>query len=209
MRKRRSPRSHGVRECLVRLAQKAALLLPAAPISLCGGLDSTSHPPEKSWAVVSGAEPDIRFQALTRADGVPTKQFYHMLQDQRGFIWFATRDGLVRYDGYRSVTYPGLPMTRIPPKTPSVPGRSAFGAPHKAAAPLRQELADSVVSLDRARIAVAIARIAELDAALAEVQRGIHDRLAYTAMLAILERSRPESVDARSEDPRTTTASAR
>jgi signal transduction histidine kinase/ligand-binding sensor domain-containing protein/CheY-like chemotaxis protein len=106
-----------------RTALFRVLLLQAAAMLVWGGPDSTVSRPETSWAALSGAHPEIRFQALTRADGVPAKQFYHMLQDKRGFIWFATRDGLVRYDGYRSVTYPGLPMTRIPPKTQAVPGR--------------------------------------------------------------------------------------
>jgi hypothetical protein len=58
---------------------------------------------------------------------------------------------------------------------------------------LRQELADSVVSLDPKRIDAAIATVAELDAALAERLRGMHDRLAYTAMWTMLQQSRSES----------------
>ena len=78
---------------------------------------------DKSWAVVSGPAPDIHFKALGRADGVPADPIYQVLQDRRGFLWFTTPNGLVRYDGYEHVVYPGLPGVRIPPVTLRVPGR--------------------------------------------------------------------------------------
>ncbi len=33
-------------------------------------------------------------------DGLPTTQIYQSIQDSRGFMWFATDRGLVRYNGY-------------------------------------------------------------------------------------------------------------
>ncbi len=38
---------------------------------------------------------------LTARSGLPQGYVTAMLQDRRGFIWFATRDGLCRYDGVR------------------------------------------------------------------------------------------------------------
>ncbi len=42
----------------------------------------------------------VVFSSLTTADGLPPGKVSCMLQDQRGFLWFGTEDGLVRYDGY-------------------------------------------------------------------------------------------------------------
>ncbi|HWT01937.1 MAG TPA: two-component regulator propeller domain-containing protein [Pyrinomonadaceae bacterium] len=41
----------------------------------------------------------------TTADGLGSSKVTHIFQDSRGFIWFSTRDGLSRFDGYRFVTY--------------------------------------------------------------------------------------------------------
>jgi ligand-binding sensor domain-containing protein len=38
-------------------------------------------------------------------DGLPSAFVQYILQDSRGFLWFATRDGLARFDGDRIVTY--------------------------------------------------------------------------------------------------------
>lgn len=41
------------------------------------------------------------FYHLQVADGLPSEKVYHILQDQAGFMWFATESGLCRYDGYQ------------------------------------------------------------------------------------------------------------
>ena len=35
----------------------------------------------------------------TQWDGLPSSEIYDIIQDERGFIWFATDRGLARYDG--------------------------------------------------------------------------------------------------------------
>src|ERR1017187_9040720 len=58
-----------------------------------------------------GAAPDrIRFEPLTRAEGVSPEVVHQILQDHQGFLWFSTRSGLNRYDGYQTVNYPGFPI---------------------------------------------------------------------------------------------------
>ncbi len=42
----------------------------------------------------------VRFRQLTIADGLPQNAVHAILQDRRGFMWFGTKDGLSRYDGY-------------------------------------------------------------------------------------------------------------
>jgi hypothetical protein len=43
---------------------------------------------------------DIRFTALTGEEGLSSGNVYGIAQDNQGFLWFATGDGLSRYDGY-------------------------------------------------------------------------------------------------------------
>ena len=43
--------------------------------------------------------PYLRFGRLTAKDGLSTNQTFHSDQDSYGFMWFATVDGLNRYDG--------------------------------------------------------------------------------------------------------------
>lgn len=44
-------------------------------------------------------------KVFTSADGLGSSFVNHLMRDSRGFLWFATRDGLSRFDGSRFVTY--------------------------------------------------------------------------------------------------------
>jgi signal transduction histidine kinase/ligand-binding sensor domain-containing protein len=48
---------------------------------------------------------DLKFTHLTTNDGLSQGYVTAILQDRRGFMWFATRDGLNRYDGNSFVVY--------------------------------------------------------------------------------------------------------
>jgi ligand-binding sensor domain-containing protein len=50
-------------------------------------------------------ESNVRFERLTVEDGLPHATVLSVLQDQQGFMWFATENGLVRYDGYNFTVY--------------------------------------------------------------------------------------------------------
>lgn len=52
----------------------------------------------------------IEFDRLSRLDGLPSNSVSAIVQDNKGFMWFGTRNGLVRYDGYsfRNYTYDPL-----------------------------------------------------------------------------------------------------
>lgn len=41
----------------------------------------------------------------TSADGLSSSASFNLLRDGRGFVWLCSRDGLVRFDGYRFITY--------------------------------------------------------------------------------------------------------
>jgi len=47
----------------------------------------------------------VRFERLTVEDGLPHATVLSVLQDQQGFMWFATADGLSRYDGTSFTTF--------------------------------------------------------------------------------------------------------
>jgi ligand-binding sensor domain-containing protein len=47
----------------------------------------------------------VRFERLSLEDGLSQSSVYQILQDRKGFLWFATQDGLNRYDGYQFKVY--------------------------------------------------------------------------------------------------------
>ncbi len=49
--------------------------------------------------------PPLILDHLTTADGMPQGTVMASLQDSQGFVWLATEDGLVRYDGHDLVRY--------------------------------------------------------------------------------------------------------
>jgi signal transduction histidine kinase/ligand-binding sensor domain-containing protein/AraC-like DNA-binding protein len=66
------------------------------------------------WAEVPGTD------YLTTQTGLPQGVIKSMLQDHRGFIWLATRDGLCRYDGVRFKTYHHDPHNAQSPSFSSI-----------------------------------------------------------------------------------------
>jgi len=52
---------------------------------------------------------DLKFTHLTTNDGLSQGYVTAILQDHRGFMWFATRDGLNRYDGNTFLVYKSDP----------------------------------------------------------------------------------------------------
>jgi signal transduction histidine kinase/ligand-binding sensor domain-containing protein len=51
----------------------------------------------------------LKFSHLTANDGLSQGYVTAILQDRHGFMWFATRDGLNRYDGNAFVVYKNIP----------------------------------------------------------------------------------------------------
>jgi ligand-binding sensor domain-containing protein len=48
---------------------------------------------------------NFRFHHLTSENGLPHQQAETLLQDEKGYIWIGTRNGLSRYDGYSFENY--------------------------------------------------------------------------------------------------------
>jgi signal transduction histidine kinase/ligand-binding sensor domain-containing protein len=53
---------------------------------------------------------DLKFSHLTTSDGLAQDNVVAILQDHRGFMWFATGEGLNRYDGNSFVVYKNNPV---------------------------------------------------------------------------------------------------
>jgi signal transduction histidine kinase/ligand-binding sensor domain-containing protein/DNA-binding response OmpR family regulator len=66
---------------------------------------------------MAGAQDRLAFRHLTIADGLSQNAVTAIVQDRRGFMWFGTRDGLNRYDGYQVVVF-----RRDPSDPSSIPG---------------------------------------------------------------------------------------
>ncbi|WP_052017955.1 EAL domain-containing protein [Paraglaciecola chathamensis] len=56
------------------------------------------------------------FDNLTKADGLTQNTITDIIEDKRGFMWFATANGLSRFDGYEFVNYQHNPndITSLP-----------------------------------------------------------------------------------------------
>jgi hypothetical protein len=48
---------------------------------------------------------DPYYAHLNESNGLPSNAVYDIYQDSKGFIWFATNEGLIRYDGYEYKTF--------------------------------------------------------------------------------------------------------
>ena len=48
---------------------------------------------------------DIKFNHITPDQGVGFGNLWAILEDQEGFMWFGTEDGLIKYDGYNLTNY--------------------------------------------------------------------------------------------------------
>ena len=57
-----------------------------------------------AWLSVS-SQPLCRITRYDEADGVSSSHLTQLLQDEQGFMWFATWNGLCRYDGYEFQTF--------------------------------------------------------------------------------------------------------
>lgn len=59
-------------------------------------------------AATSAVSRNVQFNQLTTEDGLSQNIVYDIVQDRRGFVWFATQEGLNRYDGYTVKSYENL-----------------------------------------------------------------------------------------------------
>lgn len=89
------------------------------PILVAAGqpLRAQGAAPSAPRSVAPGSAGWVR-ESWSIADGLPVNSVNALLQDRTGYIWAATFDGLVRFDGVRFTVFstansPGLPSDRI------------------------------------------------------------------------------------------------
>lgn len=58
----------------------------------------------------AAAEEKPYFTTLGTRDGLPNSAVSAIVQDSKGFLWFGTQGGLIRYDGYGFKTYENAPF---------------------------------------------------------------------------------------------------
>lgn len=63
-----------------------------------------------TWLSTATAQEDINFTSLTTKDGLSSNNVNAILRDRYGFMWFATDDGLDRFDGANFKVYRNKPM---------------------------------------------------------------------------------------------------
>ncbi len=55
------------------------------------------------WSFVTAQE--LSVDVLPLSGQLPSNSVQRIFQDREGFMWFGTREGLSRYDGYRVLTF--------------------------------------------------------------------------------------------------------
>ena len=55
--------------------------------------------------IINAKAQSHEFIHYTIKDGLPTNKLYDFLQDKDGFIWFATQNGISKYDGFAFKNY--------------------------------------------------------------------------------------------------------
>ena len=58
-----------------------------------------------SLSAAEGLIYDLKFKQISAPQSLPTNEVQKVYQDKDGFMWFATRNGLCRYNGYETTTY--------------------------------------------------------------------------------------------------------
>jgi ligand-binding sensor domain-containing protein/signal transduction histidine kinase len=64
-------------------------------------IEITDEPSEETGFLDS----NIRFEQISIEHGLSQSSVYSIFQDQKGFLWFGTEDGLNKYDGYSFTIY--------------------------------------------------------------------------------------------------------
>ena len=58
-------------------------------------------------AAAAFAQMKLTGRSITTRDGLPSNRVNDMVQDERGYVWLGTSNGLCRYDGYRFMNMQG------------------------------------------------------------------------------------------------------
>jgi signal transduction histidine kinase/ligand-binding sensor domain-containing protein len=103
---------------------RTALLVLAVWLACSGPGTSLAQNGDSLSAQTAPVGQTVRFEHLTTQDGLSDGRVWGITQDSRGFMWFATFDGVNRYDGYE------FKVHKQEPGTTNSPGGSSFWPVH-------------------------------------------------------------------------------
>ncbi len=97
------------------MVSSRVVLFLAAALGFAPG--AASQTPGSRQPGAEGADPYVH-EVWTVQDGLPVNAILHVLHGRNGYLWLATWDGLVRFDGVRFTVFStgnsdGLPSNRI------------------------------------------------------------------------------------------------
>ncbi len=95
------PRTH----FLTTLFAVCLAMLGALPAWARSPGEIANSPPPRAADPSHAQTSTIRFERIAVEDGLSQNAVLAILQDQRGFMWFGTEDGLNQYDGYGFTVY--------------------------------------------------------------------------------------------------------
>jgi ligand-binding sensor domain-containing protein len=58
-----------------------------------------------SFLIITASAQEINFNRISIEQGLASSRVHQILEDRQGFMWFATDNGLHKYDGYKFVIY--------------------------------------------------------------------------------------------------------
>ena len=61
------------------------------------------------FAAVSYSQ-ELKFSRITNEDGLSQSTVHAIIEDEEGFMWFGTQDGLNRYNGYEIKVFRNNPL---------------------------------------------------------------------------------------------------
>ena len=70
----------------------------------------------------------VKFDRLSTRDGLSQNRVFDITQDQNGFIWIGTEDGLNRYDGYNFKVFKNIPGDTTSLAKPDLPSAARLTA---------------------------------------------------------------------------------
>ncbi|MBE9507946.1 MAG: hypothetical protein IMY86_07825, partial [Chloroflexi bacterium] len=100
---------------LVTTCGSPAIRISPEPVTTAvGGTAPTERTPKTTSVAVPSTQPatdpeHIKFERISLEQGLSQSSVFCILQDNRGFMWFGTEDGLDRYDGHNFAVYKPVP----------------------------------------------------------------------------------------------------
>jgi signal transduction histidine kinase/ligand-binding sensor domain-containing protein len=104
----------------LKILGRTALLVLAVWVAFSGPGATLAQDGDSPVAQTAAVGQTMRFEHLTTEDGLSEGRVWGITQDSRGFMWFATWDGVNRYDGYEFKVY------KQEPGRANGPGGSSF-----------------------------------------------------------------------------------